>query len=215
MSRYLDKFGLEHYHDLIKEGLFEYIEGTQTEETSAWTGVSKTPGLFKGKLIIYHLPYPGLEDAPTLNLTLPDGSTTGIKNVGSESGTDYPADSEIALLYNGIYWKRLFVLGGGGSGVVYSNVNPAMDGTAASGTSDTAARGDHVHPSDTTRAPIASPAFTGTPTAPTPSTGTNTNQLATTAFVKNTVDDKITYSDTDLTPGTSQLETGRFYAYYE
>ena len=45
------------------------------------------------------------------------------------------------------------------------------------------ASGDHVHPTDTSRAPIASPAFTGTPTAPTAALGTNTNQLATTAFV--------------------------------
>ncbi len=38
-------------------------------------------------------------------------------------------------------------------------------------------------PGLTTKANIASPAFTGTPTAPTAATGTNTNQLATTAFV--------------------------------
>lgn len=37
-------------------------------------------------------------------------------------------------------------------------------------------------------APIASPAFTGTPTAPTASPGTNTAQLATTAFVKAAID---------------------------
>jgi hypothetical protein len=34
------------------------------------------------------------------------------------------------------------------------------------------------------KAPLASPAFTGTPTAPTASTGTNTTQIATTAYVK-------------------------------
>ncbi|WP_051318176.1 hypothetical protein [Cohnella thermotolerans] len=33
------------------------------------------------------------------------------------------------------------------------------------------------------KAPLASPAFTGTPTAPTPASGTNTNQIATAAFV--------------------------------
>jgi len=43
---------------------------------------------------------------------------------------------------------------------------------------------------DTTKAPLASPALTGTPTAPTASTTTNTTQLATTAFVQavNTAD---------------------------
>lgn len=38
-----------------------------------------------------------------------------------------------------------------------------------------------------TRAPLASPAFTGVPTAPTASPGTNTTQLATTAFVSTAV----------------------------
>jgi hypothetical protein len=58
-----------------------------------------------------------------------------------------------------------------------------MNGAAAVGTSLRYARQDHVHPTDTTRAPLASPAFTGTPTAPTAATGTNTTQIATTAYV--------------------------------
>ena len=37
------------------------------------------------------------------------------------------------------------------------------------------------------KAPIASPTFTGTPTAPTATAGTNTTQIATTAFVQNIV----------------------------
>lgn len=40
------------------------------------------------------------------------------------------------------------------------------------------------------KAPIASPAFTGVPTAATASAGTNSTQLATTAFVKTAVDSK-------------------------
>lgn len=43
---------------------------------------------------------------------------------------------------------------------------PVMDGTATVGTSLRYARQDHVHPSDTTRAPLASPTFTGTVTIP-------------------------------------------------
>lgn len=41
---------------------------------------------------------------------------------------------------------------------------------------------------DATFAPLASPALTGTPTAPTAAAGTNTTQIATTAFVKTAVD---------------------------
>lgn len=65
-----------------------------------------------------------------------------------------------------------------------SSSTPAMDGTGAAGTAATYARGDHVHPTDTSRAPLASPAFTGTPTAPTPAAGDNSTKIATTAYVQ-------------------------------
>ncbi len=64
-----------------------------------------------------------------------------------------------------------------------SSTNPVMDGTAAVGTSTRLARGDHRHPTDTSRAPLASPAFTGTPTAPTPDVAEDSTRLATTAWV--------------------------------
>lgn len=69
-----------------------------------------------------------------------------------------------------------FVVGQAGT------ANPVMDGTVAVGTSLKYARQDHVHASDTSRAPIASPIFTGTPAAPTPAQFDNDTSLATTAF---------------------------------
>src|SRR5215831_13578287 len=70
------------------------------------------------------------------------------------------------------------------SGVTPSNAVPLMDGNAASGTSTLYSRGDHVHPSDTSRAALVSPTFTGTPAAPTAPTADNSTTLATTGFVK-------------------------------
>lgn len=61
---------------------------------------------------------------------------------------------------------------------------PLVDGVAAVGVSTKLAREDHRHPTDTTRAPLASPALTGIPTAPTAPAGTNSTQLANTAFVQ-------------------------------
>ena len=49
---------------------------------------------------------------------------------------------------------------------------PTSNGTAAVGTSLRYSRQDHVHPSDTTRAPLASPTFTGTVAIPTGAVGT-------------------------------------------
>jgi len=65
-----------------------------------------------------------------------------------------------------------------------SSTTPNVDGTGAVGTSNTFARADHVHPTDSSRAPLASPALTGTPTAPTASTGDNSTKIATTAYVR-------------------------------
>ena len=64
-----------------------------------------------------------------------------------------------------------------------STTNPLMNGTVAVGTSLRYARADHVHPIDTSRAPLSSPSFTGTPTAPNPASDSNNTRIATTSFV--------------------------------
>lgn len=61
---------------------------------------------------------------------------------------------------------------------------PIVDGTATAGTAAKWSREDHVHPTDTSRAPVASPTFTGNPKAPTPVTSDNSTSIATTAYVK-------------------------------
>ena len=94
-----------------------------------------------------------------------------------------------------------FVVGQAGT------ATPLVAGTASFGISLRYSRQDHVHPTDTSRAPLASPTFTGTvtipagasisgyapladptftgvPAAPTAALGTNTTQVATTAYVK-------------------------------
>ena len=68
-----------------------------------------------------------------------------------------------------------------------ASATPLMDGTGTAGTSAKYAREDHVHPSDTSKANLASPTFTGTPKAPTAAAGTNTTQIATTAFVTSAI----------------------------
>ena len=87
-----------------------------------------------------------------------------------------------------------------------SSTAPAMNGTAAVGVGTTYARADHVHASDTSRAPLASPALTGTPTAPTATDGTSTTQLATTAFVQTAIGGYLAIAITtaDVTLTTAQ-----------
>lgn len=81
------------------------------------------------------------------------------------------------------------------------------NGTQAAGTSNLYARADHVHPTDTSRAPLDSPGFTGTPTATTQATNNNSTRLATTAFVLGQAS-----STTPSNVGTAAVGTGTTFA---
>lgn len=65
------------------------------------------------------------------------------------------------------------------------------------------------------KAPIASPALTGTPTAPTAAAGTNTTQIATTAFVQTGLAGKqntLTFDTTPTSGSTNPVTSGGVYA---
>ena len=110
---------------LSKEGSWispiEYIEGTQTEITNQWTGITKDTSIYKGKVIAYHLPYasaPNENVTCSLTLTLDNGNgnTNGPTSVyeahSGASGTStiylqeiYPAGTVLLLTYNGSRWQ--------------------------------------------------------------------------------------------------------------
>ena len=96
-------------------------------------------------------------------------------------------------------------------GSVPSSTVPKMDGTAAVGIEKAFARGDHVHSHDTSKADLASPDFTGTPTAPTAAAGTNTTQVATTAFVTTAVSTKANSADVYTKSEVDSLVTGALH----
>ena len=110
----------------------------------------------------------------TLNTTNVNFSVTnGTISLGSNAtATTQAADTNSVALAT-----TAFVVGQAGS------ATPLVNGTAAVGTSLRYARQDHVHGTDTTRAPLASPTFTGTPLSTTAAVDTNTTQIATTAYV--------------------------------
>lgn len=87
----------------------EFIRGTQTSDTSDWTGVTKDNSLYVGKMIVYQLPRESTLSASSLNLTLADGSKTGkiyLRRQGTGIVTrHYPVDSIIFLVYDGTYWR--------------------------------------------------------------------------------------------------------------
>lgn len=109
--------------------------------------------------------------AVTVDSSLSDSSTNPVQNKIIKSALDGKANT--------------------GDIPTATSTTPKANGTAAVGSETKWAKGDHVHPSDTTKANLASPTFTGTPKAPTASKGTSTTQLATTAYVQNELVDYI------------------------
>lgn len=144
-------------------------------------------------------------------ITLPDGSSYDIKDdvsgyIPSPSG----ASSGEFLKYNGTSWVADSVPGGASP----SDATPsASTSSGSAGTATTYSRGDHAHPVDTSRAPLASPAFTGNPTAPTQTAGNNSTRIATTAFVQTAIsgitdnDTKTSFYGTSSTAAATQAKT--------
>ena len=97
--------------------------------------------------------------------TLPAGSQATVENVGTESN---------AILN--------FGLPKGDAGSMWGELAGDIGDQTDLNTLLTGLRTDV-----NAKAPLASPALTGTPTAPTAADNTNTTQIATTAFVKNAI----------------------------
>lgn len=138
--------------------------------------------------------YGNTATTPTLNVSSSGAKTIAIPSSATAfttgSGTTYNtwgAYETVIFTYTGTYW-----------------------------THDTSGRlGYLAYSGLSSKANSASPSLTGTPTAPTATAGTNSTQIATTAFVQTELGNKLTYGNTDLTAGTSTLAEGVFYAYYE
>lgn len=88
-------------------------------------------------------------------------------------------------------------------GQAATNAPQAAGAAAVVGTSYKFAREDHVHIQDSSKADLASPVFTGTPTAPTQTVGNSSTRLATTAFVLNQGADTDPIMDGSAAKGTS------------
>lgn len=86
----------------LEQGV-EFIKGTQSSSTAAWTGETTSVNLYDGKQIAYYLPYINVDEA-TLNLTLSNEENTGAKPVylyGTTRLTNqFPAESIIRMTWD-------------------------------------------------------------------------------------------------------------------
>lgn len=170
--------------------------------------------LVYGTILVLEFDNANSATAPTLNV-----NNTGAKEAYWFWGTSVVAFGKMSSLanhpyifvYDGTRWLTEY-------SAVASSTSPSQDGTATVGTENAFARGDHRHPTDTTRAPLASPALTGTPTAPTPTSTSGDTQIATKKYVDDAFGGIILPNASDANPnmdGTASPGTGAAYSRWD
>lgn len=196
MAKYLDKDGLLYFWQQLKVKLAGKVDAESGKglSTNDFTTAEKTKlaGIEAGAEVndINTITVNGTTATVTNKvaaITVPTKTSDITNDSGFITGNDIP------------------------EGAAASTTVPKMDGTAATGTEKAFARGDHVHPTDTSRAPLASPAFTGNPTAPTQTAGNNSTRIATTAFVQTAISGKqntLTFDNTPTAGSTNPVTSG-------
>lgn len=115
--------------------------------------------------------------------------------VNSDTAWQLLTDATIALGVTGLTFGLAFGRTGIAAGT-YRSVTVDIYGRVVAATNPTTVAGygltdvytkTQIDQALTLKAPLASPALTGVPTAPTPAAGTNTTQLATAAFVQSAI----------------------------
>lgn len=178
----------------IDGGDFVFVSGGTVNNDTGWVQTEIVITIGTDPIIFTQFSGAGTYSAGTgLLLTGTVFSNTGVLSVNGSTGAVTGVAPTISPALSGTptaptatantnttqIATTAFVLGQGNS----TAVTIAMNGTQAAGSSNLYARADHIHPIDTSRAPLASPALTGTPTSPTAAVDNNTTQIATTAYV--------------------------------
>lgn len=165
-----------------------------TTGTGGTISGSTTTGDFvlaAGNVVVVKMSYGVNATSATLNI---DG--TGAKQISTRSGTTtfpqyfWSNGQAIAFVYSGTY----YIPCGMATATIYNSWGLTSLSSTVSDDETKAATPKAVN----TRAPKESPAFTGTPTAPTASAGTNTTQIATTAFVQAATGGKLDATERNL-----------------
>lgn len=149
------------------------ISGTDYQAPIALTTIGSGAASFSGSTL--NIPTPSSYSLPTAN-----GATLGGIKVGSNLSIDGSGVLSATLAAGNL--SGTVAVANGGTGVSTLTGYVKGNGTSAMTASSTIPISDVIG-----AAPLASPTFTGTPSAPTATAGTNTSQIATTAFVTSAV----------------------------
>jgi hypothetical protein len=144
------------YLDTTSNKVYRW-SGTQFVEIVASPG--STDAIPEGSVNKYYTSTRVLSDAPVRSVNSKTGVITLVASDVGAAATSHTHTASNITDFNTSADARVQA--------AIATATPAMNGTAAVGTGTKWAKEDHVHPTDTSRAPLASPTFTGTVTIPT------------------------------------------------
>lgn len=118
---------------------------------------------------------------PTLNVSGTGAMPISLYGETSAGSAAWAAGETLALVFDGARWQ--IVMGGVYQQLAGKQNTLTFDDDPTAGSSNPVKSGG-VYAQLALKAPLDSPAFTGTPNAPTAASGTDTTQIASTAFVQ-------------------------------
>lgn len=166
-------------------GTYEQIEvGTETDPLCLNHSAKAPDGTVVGKnIIVNYKDTSGTNQADAIAYLSDISSFAPLSHVGSSGTSQHPLGNGTNAGFSTNDYSTLekTKLAGIATNATATTITNNLT-TSATGTALDAAQGKILQDN---KAPIASPTFTGVPAAPTATTGTNTTQIATTAFVIN------------------------------
>lgn len=200
--KYLDENGLLYYHSKVKTLLNGKVDtvsgkGLSTNDYTT-TEKNKLSGIASGAEVNQNafsniavgsttISADSKTDTLTLtagnNITLTPNATSDSIEIIATDTTYNNATTSTAGLMSSSDKSKLDGIAAGATAITVDN--------ALSSSSENPVQNKVINTALGSKANLASPTFTGTPKAPTATAGTNTTQIATTAFVKTAVDNAI------------------------
>lgn len=95
-------------------------------------------------------------NSETVLVTAISGNVATVERGVDGTATDWPVDTPVARVFTAKDWNDMITEKADASAIPSASTStPVVDGTGSAGSSAAYARGDHVHPTDTSRAPTS------------------------------------------------------------
>jgi hypothetical protein len=150
----------------VQQQSYTYAADTGSLDAFVVT-LSPAPSAYNPAMVVTFKAANTINGSSTLNVN-GLGAVTIYKQNGASAlaSGDITAGQIVSVVYDGSHFQMISPVANVPTSFPgFGSSTPNMDGTGNAGSASTAAHSDHTHPTDSTRAPVASPPLTDTPSA--------------------------------------------------